>query len=132
MKYPAKIAVVASGAAALVAWAVYSRRRRRQLPLEQLSERNSRMHSAESWPFRPHFVQSIAPGKTASKAACDAETAGHSMPRRWSWCPSALVSDTSTPQRGHGTEVGAVHSLARWPIAPHRAQRTVATSGREQ
>ena len=48
MKYPAKIAVVASGAAALVAWAVYSRRRRRQLPRALLSERNSRMHSAAS------------------------------------------------------------------------------------
>ena len=48
MRSSGKIAIVASGAAALVAWAVYRRRRRRQLPLEQLGERNSRMHSAES------------------------------------------------------------------------------------
>ena len=33
------------------------------------------------------------------------------MPRRWSWCPSALISDTSTPQRGQGTEVGAVFEV---------------------
>ena len=48
MRSSGKIAIVASGAAALVAWAVYRRRRRRQLPLEQLGERNSKMHSAES------------------------------------------------------------------------------------